>query len=97
MESKFLSSQLSTLYWVTDSQVLTIWLRKGFKVLAIQNKVSELFRLLHKLKLRIIPIWKPRSNRLIAIADEASKFRDTDDWGVSRKSFKNIEFIFNTQ
>ena len=97
MESAFLSSQLSTLYWVTDSQVLTIWLKKGSKVLAIQNKVSELFRLLHKLKLRIIPIWKPRSNRLIAIADEASKFRDTDDWGVSRKSFKNLEFIFNTQ
>ena len=97
MESAILASQLSTLYWVTDSHVLTIWLKKGSKVLAIQNKVSELFRLLSKLKLRIIPIWKPRSNRLIAIADEASKFRDTDDWGVSRKSFKNLEFIFNTQ
>ena len=34
MESKSLSSQLSTLYWVTDSQVLTIWLRKGSKVLS---------------------------------------------------------------
>ena len=97
MEDKFLSSHLSTLYWVTDSQVLAIWLEKGSKVLAIQNKLSELFCLLHKLKLRIIPVWKPRSNKLIVAVDEVSKFRDTDDWGVSRRSFRNLEFIFKTK
>ena len=97
MQEKFRTSQLSTLYWVTDSQVLTIWLKKGSKVLAIQNMMIELFHLLHKLQIRIIPIWKPRTNRLITIADKASKFRDTDDWGISRKSFRNLEFIFNTQ
>ena len=67
MESAILASQLSTLYWVTDSHVLTIWLKKGSKVLAIQNKVSELFCLLHKLKLRIITIWKPQSGKIDGI------------------------------
>ena len=97
MRDKFTSSGLSTLYWVTDSQVLTIWLRKGSKVLAIQQMLVELFRLLHDLKIRIIPIWQPRENRLITIADQASKFRDTDDWGITRKSFRILEFIFDTQ
>ena len=67
MESAILASQLSTLYWVTDSHVLTIWLKKGSKVLAIQNKVSKLFRLLHELKLRIITIWKPQSGKIDGI------------------------------
>ena len=97
MQDQFTNSGLSTLYWVTDSQVLTIWLQKGSKVLAIQQMVADLFRLLHRLKIRLIPIWQPRENRLIAIADKASKYRDTDDWGISRKSFKILEFIFNTQ
>ena len=97
MKEKFLHSQVSTLYWVTDSQVLTVWLQKGSKVLAIQNMLVEFFHLLHQLKLRIIPIWKPRSNRLIELADQASKFRDTDDWGISRKSFNILQFVFDTR
>ena len=96
MQERFLSSGLSTLYWLTDSQVLVTWLQKGSKVLTIQRKLVELFSLLHKLKIKIVPIWKPRDNRLISLADQISKYRDTDDWGISRKYFRVLEFVFNT-
>ena len=96
MQEQLLSSGLSTLYWLTDSQVLAIWLQKGSKVLTIQRKLVELFSLLFKLKIRIVPIWKPRDNRLISLADQISKFRDTDDWGISKKYFRVLEFVFKT-
>ena len=97
LETKFKDSGVSTLYWVTDSKVLTIWLQKGSKVITIQKMLVKLFRLLHRMKLRIIPIWKTRDNALIRLADQASKFRDTDDWGISRRAYNVLEFVFNTQ
>ena len=41
--------------------------------------------------MRLEQIWVPRSNFLIQIADAASKLRDTDDWGPTRKSFRILE------
>ena len=67
---------------------------KGTKILFIQQKLIALYKLLHQLRIRIIPIWLPRNNALIKLADECSKFRDTDDWGLSRKSFRIVEKTF---
>ena len=90
-------SGVRTLYWTTDSQVLVVWLTKGTKILFIQQKLIALYKMLHQLRVRIIPIWLPRSNALIRMADECSKFRDTDDWGLSLRSFKIVEKLFRVK
>ena len=82
------------MYWVTDSQVLAVWLQKGTKIVSIQEKISSLFRLLHGMRARIIPVWSPRTNTMIRMADEVSKFHDTDDWGLERGALKILEDIF---
>ena len=88
------NSGVHTLYWVTDSQVLAIWLRKGTRIEHIQRKLVDLFKLLHRSDIRLIPMWKPRENKLIQLADSVSKFRDTDDWGISKKGFRILEAVF---
>ena len=88
-------ADVQTFYWVTDSQVLTVWLRKGSKVKFIQNCLVQLYQILRELNVQIIPVWLPRDSKLIRIADAASKYNDTDDWGISRKGFKILEQIFN--
>ena len=86
-----------TIYWMTDSQVLHVWLRNGTRIKFIRQKLVELFRVLHQSSLRIVPIWKPRDNRLIQVTDAMSKFRDTDDWGISNKGFRVLQDIFKLQ
>ena len=79
------------LYWMTDSQVLCTWLTKGTAIEAVRQRLVNLYRLLHTLRLRLEPIWVPRTHFLIQLADSASKFRDTDDWGLNRNSFRILE------
>ena len=83
------------IYWLTDSQVLCIWLNTGSRISSVASRIVKLFRTLHKLKIRIVPIWLPRSEALIQLADKVSKFKDTDDWGLSTKSFKILQEIEN--
>ena len=79
------------IYWLTDSQVLVAWLERGSKIPAISERVVALYRKLHNMKLRLVPVWIPRSDYLISLADAVSKFKDTDDWGINGKSFKILE------
>ena len=89
------NSGTTSIYWVTDSQVLVVWLQKGTKILYVQEKLVEIFKLLHSIQARIIPIWSPRENSLIKLADELSKFNDTDDWGVEPAAVRAMENIFS--
>ena len=82
---------------MTDSQVLTVWLQKGTKILHVQEKITEIFKILHSIQARIIPIWSPRENNLIRLADECSKFKDTDDWGLALPAVRVIETIFEEE
>ena len=61
-------------------------------VLAIHEMLVKLFCLLHKLKIRIIPIWKPQNNSLMSLTDRISQMTGE----FPKKSFRTIEFIFNT-
>ena len=38
-------------------------------------------------------MWLPREHKLIVLADSVSKFHDTDDWGLDRKSFNILEML----
>ena len=91
------ASGVQTLYWVTDSQVLSVWLQKGSKIKFIQRSLVQLFHILRELKVQLIPVWVPRESQLIKIADAASKFNDTDDWGISMKGFRILENIFRVK
>ena len=94
LEDKIKNSGVRTLYWTTDSQALVVWINKGTKILFIQQKLVALYKMLHRLQVRIVPIWSPRNNALIQLADECSKFLDTDDWGLSQKSSRIVEKLF---
>ena len=79
------------LYWLTDSQVVCRWLMKGSSIQSVQKRLVKLFKMLHVLGLRLVPVWLPREHELIVLADSVSKFHDTDDWGLDRKSFSILE------
>ena len=94
LQSEIKEAKISTLYWVTDSQVLTVWLQKGTKIIYAQEKIVEIFKILHSVQARIVPIWSPRESKLISLADECSKFKDSDDWGIALQAVRVIEKIF---
>ena len=94
LRSEIKEAKISTLYWVTDSQVLTVWLQKGTKIIYAQEKIVEIFKILHSVQARIVPIWSPRESKLISLADECSKFKDSDDWGIALQAVRVIEKIF---
>ena len=79
----------SLVYWLTDSKCLVAWLERGSKIAVISERIVALFRKLQKMKL--VLVWIPRSDYLITLADAASKFKDTDDWGLNEKSFRLLE------
>ena len=85
------------IYWLTDSKCLVAWLERGSKIKSISDRIVVLFRKLHQMKLRLVPIWIPRSDYIITLADAVSKFKDTDDWGLSEKSFKILQDLSPTK
>ena len=95
LKTEIKNAKITTIYWVTDSQVLVVWLQKGTKIAHAQDKIVEIFNLLHSIQARIIPIWSPRENNLIRLADELSKFNDTDDWGIEPAALRALESIFS--
>ena len=81
------------LYWMTDSQVVCTWLLKGSSIESVRKRLVRLYKMLHMLGLRLVPVWLPREHELIVLADSVSKFADTDDWGLDKKSFKILEMV----
>ena len=80
-------------YWLTDSQNLETWSRKGSLISEVQQELMILFRLQSELNMRIIFVWAPRDHPSIALADEGSKFLDTDDWSICNTSYGAIQII----
>ena len=91
LETKLEVEKPTLVYWMTDSQVLCTWLTKGTSIEPVRIRIVKLYKHLHKLRLRLVPIWVPREDLLIQLADCASKHQDTDDWGLNSKSFKIIQ------
>ena len=75
-----------TVLWLTDSTNLTGYLVKGSVKPDIQKDVFEVFKLAHALKLVLLPIHLRREDPKIVMADAGSKWKDSDDWSVSRQT-----------
>ena len=91
-KTKLMTRNTSNLYWVTDSQVLRIWLTSGSGIESVQKRLKKLFNELHSIGCVIIPIWSPRNTKLIRMADQLSKLKEsTDEWGIQDKYIRMLE------
>jgi hypothetical protein len=81
----------TTVYWLTDSSNLVTFLTKGSSRSGIQTDVLEVLALTKRLNIRIIPIHLLRSDPRIQVADDGSKFPDSDDWSVDSQTFDNLQ------
>ena len=82
-------------YWVTDSQNLFHFLRRGSRRQDIQKDVMKVKKFEQELGIEIIPVWEPRSTLPIVLADLGSKTHlSTDEWGIDQKTFLKIQSRF---
>ena len=84
-------------YWLTDSKCNYSFLKFGSRKPYIQKIILQIKLFELRYDFCIIPIWAPRTNALIAMADAGSKFStSTDEWSIDRISFENICSKFGT-
>lgn len=87
-------------YWITDSENVVNFIKKGSRRPHVQRIIFELARLVAKAGMDIEPIHLLRSDPRIEVADTGSKRIDSDNWSVDAWSFQKIESllgeIFNT-
>lgn len=84
-------SELTTVYWLTDSENLTSFIQKGSGKPHIQRDVFEILSLAKTLNFRIEPIHLLRSDPRIQIADQGSKVSDTDNWSLDATTFQQLQ------
>ena len=83
-------------YWLTDSQNVHNFLNRGSRKPEIQRDVVTIKILERKLSVNIIPIWSPRNDVNIALADVGSKLnQSSDEWSIDVNSYKFIEAQFS--
>ena len=86
------------IFWITDSQNLFYFLRRGSRQKDIQRDIVEIKVKEHELGISIIPIWTPRETQEIVWADLGSKQdQSTDEWGVCEKDFRKIQDRLRTR
>ena len=89
---KEMESQKGRVYWITDSQNVHGFMKRGSRKAEIQKIVLDIKLLEKQMGIRIITIWKPRSTRHIVLADLGSKgYLSTDEWGIDYRTFKQIQ------
>jgi hypothetical protein len=89
-KTKGRKEKATTIYWLTDSENLTIFLTKGSRKAHIQAEVFETLKLARALNFDIEPIHLLREDPRIQEADEGSKATDTDDWSVDIHTFQEL-------
>jgi len=85
----------SNIYWVTDSENIVNFIKKGSKKPHIQEMVFNILKLAAELEIHIEPIHLFRQDPRIQLADEGSGQLDTDNWSIDGYSFCNLEEQFN--
>jgi hypothetical protein len=81
----------SRVYWVTDSQNVYYFLKKGSCNEEIQKDVLRIKELEMEYRIQVVPIWKPRETQIIVAADEGSKaYLSTDEWSMDNGTFKKV-------
>ena len=83
----------SLIYWMTDSTNVCCWLERGSRKDHIQQEIVQLVNLLSSLNLSIQTIHVPREHSLITLADQGSKYHDTDDWSIDDESFNVLQLL----
>jgi hypothetical protein len=87
-------AKTTSLYWITDSQNLVVFLTKGSRKLHIQVLLLQVLKLARRLNIVLVPIHLLRDDPRIQIADAGSKIPDSDDWSVDSENFSRIEEQF---
>lgn len=82
------------IYWATDSEVMTVVLKKGSHRPMLQKLIFEVVKLCSELSIRVEPIHLRRMDPRIQVADELSKQKDTDNWSIDEWSFQTLNAVF---
>jgi hypothetical protein len=95
---KFLSSGIRFLYWQTDNKACTWIVPNGSRNPVIQRVVFTIKCKERDFSLRVIPVWTPRIQTRILLADAGSRFsRSTDEWSIDRHDLATIFAHFSFQ
>ena len=87
----FSSKQNQFIYWLTDSECNYLFLKSGSRKVYIQKVLLEIKQMELRFNFVIIPIWAPRTNKQIQLADEGSKFfSSTDEWVFDDCSYADM-------
>ena len=88
--------QHSLVYWLTDSKNCHSFILRGSRHRHIQTVVLRLKCLELKLCTKIVPVWVPRTDKLLVLADIGSKLgNSTDEWGIDSRTYQYICRYFN--
>jgi hypothetical protein len=79
------------IFWITDSENVTSFLKKGSSKKHIQIVVFEIFVLMRKTDIFILPIHLRREDPRIQLADNGSKQKDSDNWSIDEWTFEKIK------
>ena len=78
-------------YWLTDSMNVFYFLKRGSRHYWIQEEVLKIKIAELNLGCEIVPIWQPRTQIHMVLADLGSKiYKSTDEWSIDRASFNKI-------
>ena len=78
--------------WYTDNWNVSRILQVGSPKSYLQDLAMRIFSLCVRNDVYILPCWTPREDN--QIADDISKHRDTDDWGIDDETFHFIQTTF---
>jgi hypothetical protein len=75
-------------YWITDSENVVSFIKKGSRKPEIQAILFELVELTHQMRINVEPIHLKREDPRIQLADEGTRQLDSDNWSIDYLSFK---------
>jgi len=97
-EQVFRQFSTNLVYWQTDNQACVRFIQFGSRRPHIQRIILSIKTKERDLKIRIIPVWTPRSHARIVAADAGSRFAtSTDEWFIDRSSLGVIFRLLSFQ
>ena len=88
---QFRHEQPKKLYWQTDSRNCFNFLLRGSRRPKIQRDVFIIKKMEKALNVLIIPVWTPREQARLVLADLGSKFSNsTDEWAIDRSQLMQV-------
>ena len=89
------SKDILHIFWLTDSENLTRFLTKGSSKRHVQRDIFRIMTICQRTSIRITPIHLLRDDPRIQIADQGSKNKDSDSWGVDFQTFNHFNSLYN--